>query len=131
MLQIISVKGENFRSFKNFDFQIKEGLWVVKGDNKDDSSSDSNGSGKSTLFCDSIIWCLTGNTVGGLDSEDDVVNLKTKKDCLVEVTINDNGHLTKVTRTQRVSSPQRPRCKPIAIEAIGLLSRRYPHHCAP
>lgn len=101
MLQIISVKGENFRSFKKFDFQIKEGLWVVKGDNKDDSSSDSNGSGKSTLFCDSIIWCLTGNTVGGLDSEDDVVNLKTKKDCLVEVTINDNGHLTKVTRTRK------------------------------
>ena len=101
MLQIISVKGENFRSFKKFDFQIKEGLWVVKGDNKDDSSSDSNGSGKSTLFCDSIIWCLTGNTVGGLDSEDDVINLKTKKDCLVEVTINDNGHLTKVTRTRK------------------------------
>ena len=81
MLKIISVKGENFRSFKSFDFEIKSGLWVVKGDNKDDSSSDSNGSGKSTLFCDSIIWCLTGSTVEPMDSDDDVVNLKTKKNC--------------------------------------------------
>lgn len=103
MLQIVSVKGENFRSFKKFDFQIKEGLWVVKGANKDDSASDSNGSGKSTLFCDSIIWCLTGNTVNGVDSEDDVVNLKTKKDCFVEVTINNDGHVVKVMRTRKHS----------------------------
>lgn len=103
MLQILSVKGENFRSFKKFDFQIKEGLWVVKGANKDDTASDSNGSGKSTLFCDSIIWCLTGNIVNGLESEDDVVNLKTKKDCLVEVVMNDNGRITKVTRTRKHS----------------------------
>lgn len=103
MLQIVSVKGENFRSFKKFDFQIKEGLWVVKGANKDDSASDSNGSGKSTLFCDSIIWCLTGNTVNGLDSEDDVVNLKAKKDCFVEVTINNNDHIVKVMRTRKHS----------------------------
>ena len=101
MLQIVSVKGENFRSFKKFDFKIKEGLWVVKGANKDDSASDSNGSGKSTLFCDSIIWCLTGNTVNGLDSEDDVVNLKAKKDCLVEVTINNDNHVVKVIRTRK------------------------------
>ncbi len=103
MLQIVSVKGENFRSFKKFDFQIKEGLWVVKGANKDDSASDSNGSGKSTLFCDSIIWCLTGNTVNGVDSEDDVVNLKTKKDCFVEVTINSDDHIVKVMRTRKHS----------------------------
>ena len=103
MLQIVSVKGENFRSFKKFNFQIKEGLWVVKGANKDDSASDSNGSGKSTLFCDSIIWCLTGNTVNGVDSEDDVVNLKTKKDCFVEVTINSDDHIVKVMRTRKHS----------------------------
>lgn len=103
MLKIISVKGENFRSFKKFDFQIKEGLWVVKGTNKDDSASDSNGSGKSTLFCDSIIWCLTGNTVEGLDNDDDVVNFKTNKDCLVEVVLNDNEHITKITRTRKHS----------------------------
>ena len=103
MLKIISVKGENFRSFKKFDFQIKEGLWVVKGTNKDDSASDSNGSGKSTLFCDSIIWCLTGYTVEGLDNDDDVVNFKTNKDCLVEVVLNDNEHITKITRTRKHS----------------------------
>lgn len=97
----MSVKGENFRSFKKFDFKIKEGLWVVKGSNKDDSASSSNGSGKSTLFCDSIIWCLTGNTVEGLDNDDDVVNFKTNKDCYVEVVLNDNEHITKITRTRK------------------------------
>ena len=101
MLKIISVKGENFRSFKSFDFEIKSGLWVVKGDNKDDSSSDSNGSGKSTLFCDSIIWCLTGSTVEPMDSDDDVVNLKTKKNCWVEVLLNDGEHVTKIMRTRK------------------------------
>lgn len=101
MLKIISVKGENFRSFKKFDFQIKDGLWVVKGNNKDDDASDSNGSGKSTLFCNSIVWCLTGTIPGGLESDDDIVNFKTKKDCLVEVVLTDNNQNIKITRTRK------------------------------
>lgn len=103
MLKIESVRGENFRSFKSFEFKIKEGLWVVKGTNKDDTSSDSNGSGKSTLFCDSIVWCLTGNTVEGLENDDYVVNFKTKKDCFVEVVLRDNEHETKIMRTRKHS----------------------------
>lgn len=101
MLKIVSIIGENFKSFKKFDFNIEEGLFVVCGDNKDDPLSSSNGSGKTTLFCDSIYWCLTGKSIEGLESADDIVNFKTKKDCFVEVTLFSDDRKIKIKRTRK------------------------------
>ncbi len=103
MLTILSIAGENFKSFKSFNFTIQEGLWVVKGNNKDESLASSNGSGKTTLFCDSIFWCLTGKSIEGLDAADDIVNFKTKKDCLVEVNLLIDNKKVKIKRARKHS----------------------------
>lgn len=103
MLTILSIAGENFKSFKSFNFEIQEGLWVVKGNNKDESLASSNGAGKTTLFCDSIFWCLTGKSIEGLDAADDIVNLKAKKDCWVEVNLSIDNKKVKIKRTRKHS----------------------------
>lgn len=79
-LQKITIK--NFRSIKNVDLDIKDGLFAIVGKNKDQPST-FNGAGKSSVVY-ALWWCLTGNSLGGEVLADDVINLQVKKDCKVE-----------------------------------------------
>lgn len=101
MINLKSIRGTNFRSFKEFNLEIKDGLWMVKGINNDDSLSDSNGAGKSSIFVEAPYWCLTGKTTVPMDSADDIVNLSAGKDCLVEMILESPDGEIKVTRTRK------------------------------
>lgn len=88
-IQILSVTANNFKSFKTLSLEIKEGVYHIFGDNQDDSYSSSNGAGKTSIL-DAIYWCLSGNTLQGVQSSDDVVNIKAGKNCFVKVHLISN-----------------------------------------
>lgn len=88
-IQILSVTANNFKSFKTLSLEIKEGVYHIFGDNQDDSYSNSNGAGKTSIL-DAIYWCLSGDTLQGSQSSDDVVNMKTGKNCHVRVHLISN-----------------------------------------
>ena len=92
---------ENFLSFGNADFEIDNlGYVLVSGRNTNiTDSATSNGSGKSALF-DSILWCLTGETIRG---SKDVVNLFGSDGSLVELTFRLDRDEFVVTRTKNHS----------------------------
>lgn len=76
-----------------------QGLVLVTGNNLDSNTAESNGAGKSTLF-EAIVWCLWGKTTRG-QSGDSVVNRNAKKDCYVEVIIEDGDHTYSVARARQ------------------------------
>jgi len=52
----------NFGLFKGtFSIDFENGVFLIEGENRDDSKAESNASGKSTLL-NAIGWCLTGRT---------------------------------------------------------------------
>lgn len=86
---IKKLKIKNFLTIAEGELSLENrGLVLISGVNKDDVSAKSNGAGKSSIV-DSICWCLFGSTARG-ESADDVVNNEAKKDCCVELTIQDN-----------------------------------------
>lgn len=84
---------QNFRSIKNVDLEIKDGLYAIIGKNKDQPAS-FNGAGKSSCVY-ALWWCITGTSLGGEVLADDVVNIQEGKDCRVECTFDaDQGEIT-------------------------------------
>lgn len=96
----LSVEGNNFKSFEHFKFDIQQGVHHIFGINEDEDYSVSNGAGKTSVV-DALYWCMTGNTLKGIDSVDDVINLKKKKDCWVEVQIDVDGDLFAIRRHRK------------------------------
>lgn len=92
-IQLLAVTASNFKSFKTLSFNIKEGVYHIYGDNQDDQYSSSNGAGKTSVL-DAIYWCLTGDTLQGAQSSDDVVNVLVNRNCSVKVHLlsNDIGY---------------------------------------
>lgn len=57
------IKIHNFMSIQDAEIILKDrGTILIKGVNNEDPLTKSNGSGKSILTCESILWCLTGET---------------------------------------------------------------------
>lgn len=82
---------ENFLSFQSLEFNLSTpGITLLAGD---------NGAGKSSIF-DALVWCMFGTTLKGL-AGDDVVNVNTKKDCLVSVTIDLDGTQLVIQRARK------------------------------
>lgn len=75
------------------------GLVLIQGENRDDTSADSNGAGKSSV-ADAVCWALYGVTARG-ESGDSVVNRVAGKDCVVEVTIEDDADTYIVARHRK------------------------------
>ena len=82
-MKIESIRIKNFYSFidTTLDFNDYKGLTLIKGKNKD--AGGSNGSGKSALV-EAVFFGLTGKTIRK-STEDALVNVSAKKNCLVEV----------------------------------------------
>lgn len=79
---------ENFLTIGSASVNLRDaGLVLVQGENLDDPSATSNGAGKSSI-ADALMWVLFGETARG-EGGDSVVNLKAKKNCLVQVTLID------------------------------------------
>lgn len=76
-----------------------QGLVLIQGDNKDDSSATSNGAGKSTIL-DAICWALYNTTARG-DTGDKVVNRTAGGDCCVSVVVSDATHRWSISRYRK------------------------------
>ncbi len=93
---------ENFRSIQTkITLDIKPGLFSIEGINMDEPAS-KNGCGKSSLIS-ALYWCLTGSALTNEVLADEVVNIKTGKDCRVTVYIDSNQGEIKIMRTRKDS----------------------------
>ena len=88
----------NFMSFENASLSlVNQGFTLVSGvnNNKEDFAK-SNGSGKSSIW-ESIIWCLTGETIRGTKQ---VSNKYTNDGALVELEFSIDNNTYRVLRTK-------------------------------
>ena len=101
-LNIKKIDIANFRSVQNkISLEIVPGLFSIEGINYDEEGS-GNGAGKSTILS-ALYWCLTGNALTNEVLADEVVNIKTGKDCRVTVYIESDQGEIKITRTRKDS----------------------------
>lgn len=106
MLRFLDVTAKNFCSFPYLELSLADlGLVLVRGENLDAPLADSNGSGKS-LILEAIVWCLWGQTIRGLKS-DEVVHESVGKNCEVTLRIEEDGHIYTIRRT-RLMSGEKP-----------------------
>lgn len=91
----------NFRSIVHQDFELREGLFVIIGDNKD-TPGVTNGAGKTSLIS-AFFWAVTGCSLNGEDAKDDVINLKTGKNCKVRCIFKVDGDDVIIQRTRKDS----------------------------
>jgi len=99
---IRQIEIENFRSIQQkVTVAIRPGLFSVEGINNDEDNS-GNGSGKSSILS-ALYWCLTGNALTNEALADDIVNVKTGKNCKVSLYIDSDQGDIKITRTRKDS----------------------------
>jgi len=99
-MDITNLSIRNFLTIGAAELELdSRGLLLIQGENADDTSASSNGAGKSSIV-DSICWCLYGTTARDVTG-DDVVNAIAKKDCMVQVLLDDNGTVYKITRYRK------------------------------
>lgn len=97
---ITKIEIENFRSIQDkVTLNIKSGLFSIEGINYTETNS-TNGSGKSTLIS-ALFWALTGSSLTNEVLADEVVNLKTNKNCRVSVYITTDKDEIKITRVRK------------------------------
>ena len=106
-VKFLSMHCENFMSFLSLDVRFDEsGVVYVDGIIQDQEADVSNGSGKSSIF-EAIYWCLTGEVirnskdVEGRVTADDVINDKSKCNCLVSLVMEVDDQDYQVTRTRK------------------------------
>jgi len=87
-MKINKISIQNFYSIKNIELELDtySGLVLIKGKNLDTGGS--NGSGKSAII-EAVCWGLTGKTIRK-STEDALINFKSKRNCVVEITLNDD-----------------------------------------
>jgi len=87
---------DSFLSYDHEELEINQaGVVFIKGENGQDSKSDSNGSGKSALVSESLLWCLTGRTSRNAD---EVKNLYLPRGASVTVVLEKNDIEYTITR---------------------------------
>ena len=102
-MNIKEIKILNFLTIGEAKLNLSErGLLLIQGVNEDDSSATSNGAGKSSV-ADAICWGIYGTTARNV-SADSVVNNKSKKDCMVEITLEDGATEYRITRYRKDST---------------------------
>lgn len=109
MLTLAKIRIENFLSVSSPSIELtlkNRGVVGVFGRNDDTNASDSNGAGKSALFSESLAWCLFGETLRGISS-DDVVNRKTGKNCSVSLFIEEDMSSYEIIRTRKMSKAKK------------------------
>lgn len=98
--KITKLEIENFRSIQDkVTLNIKSGLFSIEGINYTETNS-TNGSGKSSIIS-ALFWALTGSSLTNEVLADEVVNLKTGKNCRVSVYISTDKDEIKVTRVRK------------------------------
>lgn len=106
-MELLNLKIENFCSVGLIDFPLNQpGLILVTGVNKDAPNASSNGSGKSALL-EGLCWCLWGETIRGLAS-DEVVNTLVGKDCAVTLTLAEQGATYTISRHRQDTRTKKP-----------------------
>lgn len=99
-MKITNATIQNFLTISQAEMHLDDrGLLLITGQNDDDTSANSNGAGKSSLV-DAICWALFGSTARDVTA-DDVINETAKKDCLVSLTIEDDGSKYEVVRHRK------------------------------
>lgn len=98
--KITKLEIENFRSIQDkVTLSLKPGLFSIEGINYTETNS-TNGCGKSTLIS-ALFWAFTGSSLTNEVLADEVVNLKTNKNCRVSVYIETEKDEIKVTRVRK------------------------------
>lgn len=99
-MKILSLKVRNFLTIGQAHIGLaNKGLVLVQGINEDDTSALSNGAGKSSIS-DALSWGLFGKTARG-ETGDRIVNKTAKKDCVVEVEVQDGDNILRITRHRK------------------------------
>lgn len=86
MIRFKNIKIQSFCSFQkqqSFDLEREEGLYFIKGENKQEPELGANGAGKSTIF-EALTWCLFEKTSQSLKAGD-IKNWESKEKCRVEL----------------------------------------------
>ena len=78
---------------------LKSGLFSIEGINYTETNS-TNGCGKSTLIS-ALFWAFTGSSLTNEVLADEVVNLKTNKNCRVSVYIETEKDEIRITRVRK------------------------------
>lgn len=98
--KITRLEIENFRSIQDrVTLTLKSGLFSIEGINYTETNS-TNGCGKSTLIS-ALFWAFTGSSLTNEVLADEVVNLKTNKNCRVSVYITTEKDEIKITRMRK------------------------------
>lgn len=98
---------ENFGTIERIKLTLNTpGMTLITGLNKDAPRADSNGAGKSLLL-DAICWCLWGQTVRGLTT-DDVVRRQVGQDCCVTTKLKDGKNTYLVKRHRKDTRVDKP-----------------------
>jgi DNA repair exonuclease SbcCD ATPase subunit/predicted phosphodiesterase len=85
--KIKNIAIHNFCSVENAKFEIKNGFNLILGES---DTLNSNGSGKTSIFCESLFWCLFGETTKGITGNDVIRNIpKIQNDCFVEIMLGE------------------------------------------
>tara|TARA_R100001510_G_scaffold47663_1_gene45068 strand:- start:2121 stop:3956 length:1836 start_codon:yes stop_codon:yes gene_type:complete len=99
-LQSVAIKGfKSFNTEQTFDFKAENGLFLVRGDNRQEPSLGANGAGKST-FWDAICWAFFGKTARGLHGPS-VESWHSKEPTRVMVTLEIDNVVRVIERTRR------------------------------
>ena len=98
--KITKLEIENFRSIQDkVTLNLKSGLFSIEGINYTETNS-TNGCGKSTLIS-ALFWAFTGSSLTNEVLADEVVNLKTNKNCRVSVYIETEKDEIRITRVRK------------------------------
>lgn len=94
------IKIQNFMPIGEVVLDLTDrGLILISGENLDETSASSNGAGKTSIIS-AMSWVLFGKTDKELTG-DSVVHRYVKKDCLVELTVEDNEETYIVRRYRK------------------------------
>ena len=99
MIRLLQLSARNYMSYVKFSVVLENKGIVGIGGKVDEITADNNGAGKSGVF-ESISWCLYGETIRGMSS-DEIVNRGVDKDCEVTLDMFVDNAFYKVSRYRK------------------------------